>query len=343
MSISNKALIVLCAVIMACDSGRAPLEPGEEAAVPDLQPGVAAAAANSWTFKQETPLPARINMAAATVNGVIYVVGGNPDAAPFPGGTTAIVDGYNLGTNTWSRRQRMPGQRDNVNGVSLYAGKLYVTGGRKPTCTGSCTTFLTKTLFIYDPATDSWSQGPDMPVEGSAGVQGVHNGRIYVYQGASSAGGAGAFLRYIPSVNSWVTLSPPPSKHQNGVGGMIGGKFYLAGGTGGHDDFPQATLHVYDPATHTWATKAPMSVAREHAAGGVINGKLYVAGGQTLEGSKLRSVEVYDPVTDTWTTKAEMLSPQAFAAGAVTGGGKLFVIGGIGPSGPTRTVQMYTP
>jgi N-acetylneuraminic acid mutarotase len=338
MSISNKALMALCAVIMACDSNRAPSEPREETAASELQPNLLAAA-NSWTFRQETPLPARLNMEGATVNGVTYVVGGNPDGTP--GATTAIVDGHNLGANTWSRRQRMPGQRDQVNGVSLWDGKLYVTGGRKPTCTGFC---LTKTLLIYDPATNTWSQGPDMPIEGAAGAQGVWNGRIYVYLASTRAGdGVGTFLRYTPSVSTWVTLSPPPTKHENGVAGMIGGKFYLAGGTTGPDDSPQATLHVYDPATFTWTTKAPMSVVRERAAGGVINGKLYVAGGQGFDGGLLRSMEVYDPATDTWTTVAPMLEAQAFAAGAVTGGGKLLVIGGIGPSGPTRTVQMYTP
>jgi N-acetylneuraminic acid mutarotase len=96
-------------------------------------------------------------MPAGTINNVIYVVGGAKQTEPS---ILRRLDAYDVATNTWSTRQRLPGARSSMNGASVIAGKLYVTGGFKLTCTGACTTFQTKTLFVYNPRSDSWVRKP---------------------------------------------------------------------------------------------------------------------------------------------------------------------------------------
>ncbi len=293
------------------------------------------AAANTWVNRRSMLDPARFLMKAATLNGIIYVVGG--DAGVEPNRALRNLDAYNVVTNTWSRRRQLPSGRSDLNGASVIGGKLYVTGGIKPLNGGYTST---RTLFVYDPESDTWAKKANMPVNATRGAQGVIGGRLYVHV-ASITPGARVFFRYDPATDTWIDRAPPPTQHIRGGAGVIDGKFYLVGGEGGPDLLPTTTLSVYNPATNTWVTRAPMSQRRQQFATGVIKGKLYVAGGWSDRPETLSATEVYDPATDTWTPKASMLAAQAGMASAVASG-KLFVMGGFN-SGMTRKVQAFTP
>ena len=319
-------------------------EPTAAPVVNQVQPSSQLVAANSWVIRRGTLLPARAGAVAGTINGIIYLVGGYDGQ----GGTGfyAYLDAYDVAANTWSRKKPHPVPRGFANGATAIGGKLYVTGGEKPTCTGSCTTFLAQTMFVYNPANDTWTRKKDMPFSGASGAQGVIGGKLYVYLGAANSPVrfSHAFVRYNPATDSWARLATPPINHPSGVGGVINGKFYLAGGHGGRDDFRIADLHVYDPATNTWSTKTPLSHPRQSAFGGVINGKLYVAGGFDDFTDNLLSTEVYDPATNKWTDKADMQCTQGLGASAVASG-RLYAIGGADCNtfGLTRNLQFYTP
>jgi N-acetylneuraminic acid mutarotase len=294
------------------------------------------AAANTWVNKRSMLDPARFRVKAAGFNGIIYVVGG--DAGVEPNRALRNLDAYNVATNTWSRRRQLPSGRSDVNGASVIGGKIYVTGGLRPLNGGYA---LSRTLFVYNPASDTWAKKANMPVDATRGAQGVIDGRLYVHVGSATPGDR-VFFRYNPATDTWADRAAPPTQHIRGGAGVINGKFYLVGGEGGPDLLPTRTLSVYNPATNTWTTKAPMSQRRQQFATGVINGKLYVAGGSSDAGEALTATEVYDPATDRWTMKAPMLAEQAGMAGAVASG-KLFVMGGFNNSSTTRKVQAFTP
>jgi N-acetylneuraminic acid mutarotase len=340
----------LCFALAGCD--RAPTsdltEPEavtSEAAGAATQSTSQLIASNTWATKRSLS-PWRRSMAAGTISGTIYVVGGRRrDLSAL-----ARVDAYNVAANTWSQVASIPSARVEPNGATVIQGKLYVAGGLNRDGRS------TKTLFVYDPGTNSWSRKADMPQAGGCGgAQGVISGQLYVYTGCYAAGNMGrVFFRYNPTNNSWVTRAAPPVDHRSGAGGVVDGQFYLAGGfkpfacgVNGQPaecDEVHRQLDVYNPATNTWMTRAPMLRIRSGMAAAMLKGKLFVAGGsEEIESAKL---EVYDPMTNRWTMKAPMPNGTSDGAAAVAGG-KLFFIAGVdfqsSNAGFPSKVYAYTP
>jgi N-acetylneuraminic acid mutarotase len=104
MSIRNGAIVfALGSLLTACDSDpTAPAGTGAD----DHQPQLAATAA-SWALK--APLPkARSNFMAATVNGVIYAVGGYVDGTETGLQIRARVDAYDVASNSWTQKRSLP-------------------------------------------------------------------------------------------------------------------------------------------------------------------------------------------------------------------------------------------
>jgi N-acetylneuraminic acid mutarotase len=282
---------------------------------------------NTWTTLQ--PIPGEAALArAATLNGIIYVVGG------YGNGTDRVLEGrrvqaYRVATNAWSTRRPLPSAKYGVNGVSALNGRLYVTGGFN-----SLTELPTKTVHTYNPATNSWVRKADLPAATAGGAQAVIGGQLYVY--GTTRNGGHFLWRYNAANDTWITRRTPPSTHLLPTAGVIGGKLYLAGGLVSNSGPDNMALHVYNPATNSWATRAPLS-ERMVGNGGSLNNRLYAAG----SGVQSASLLAYDPATNTWTTRAPLPTPRYFAAGAVADG-RLFIIGGSSPN-VTDAVEAYTP
>jgi N-acetylneuraminic acid mutarotase len=338
-----------CTVLAACDSAPPtdPTTPGpSEAASDDVQ-----SLSDSWAAKRSLS-PYRYSMVAGTINGIIYVVGG-----VHTNWTTSRrlsrVDAYNVATDTWSQVASMPGVREAPNGASVINGKLYVTGGYNNLHTAEGLQKPTKTLFVYDPGTNSWARKADMPQPGCYGAQGVINGKLYVFMPPMrlcdpfADGDLVRFYRYNPATDTWVRRAVPPVPGEDlsgGAGGVINGKFYLAG--------RDSRLHVYDPTNNTWETRASMSEPRSDMVAAVLNGKLFLVGGQSgwSDVGPMPEFEVYNPLTDTWTLKTPLTFGTVWGA-AVSAGGKIFYIAGrVYPPGPggerlldASEVYAYTP
>ena len=333
---TNKAIIFgLCSALAACsqDPTAIPAEP--EAVMAEAGAATQSTnllqASNTWTTKQSL-FPWRQSMAAGTINGIIYVVGGRRQSQdpPFIVTPIARVDAYRVATNTWSQVASLPGVRVRPNGASVINGKLYVSGGLNKDFRS------TKTLFVYDPKTNSWMRKADMPFAGCGGIQGVIGGQLYVYMPCHGSSNVGVVFRYDPATNMWVNRAAPPTDHIFGAGGVINGKFYLAGGL-------NKALHVYDPASNTWMTRAPMSASRSSMAAAVLDGKLFLVGGEGWPSDyPLSTVEVYDPMTNRWTMKAPL--PIGTAEGAAArAGAKIFYISGVVHELGGGTKQPWAP
>jgi N-acetylneuraminic acid mutarotase len=221
-----------------------------------------------------------------------------------------------------------------ANGATPVHGKLYVSGGRS-----SPDEDCGKTLFVYDPATNSWTRKADMPFKGCLGVQAHVLGQLYVYTFPQSPPDIRLFASYNPKTDKWVRRPLPKGSHlAYPVAGAINEKFYLTSGQGASEPFAKE-LEVYDPATRTWTTKSPMPTARAVASAAVLHGKLFVAGGvvdRNGEAVVTDIVEAYDPVTDTWATGPSMPTARGHAASAWAGG-KFYTIDGI-RGGPLTSV-----
>jgi N-acetylneuraminic acid mutarotase len=84
-------------------------------------------------WEQRAPMPtARSGIAAAVLQGQIFVFGGEA-----PAGTFHQVEAYNPKSNSWSSHMRMPTSRHGL-GAAAVAGRIYViSGGPTPGASAS--------------------------------------------------------------------------------------------------------------------------------------------------------------------------------------------------------------
>jgi N-acetylneuraminic acid mutarotase len=300
---------------------------------PEMQPGVeiradVAPAANTWINRADMPT-GRYGLVAAAVNGVVYAIGGATGAA------TDKVEAYFANSDgfvLWGTKAQLPAPRNLPHGAAVLGGKIYVPGGLDGGQNH------TKTLYRYNPATNTWTKKADLPRAGFGGVSAAIDGKLYVYVPYGPEGSpAAALYRYDPSTNAWTERAQPPGVQRSAAVGVINGKMYLAGGLSVQNQ-PLPTLRVYDPTNNNWTLKAPMPTARALPAGRAIDGKLYVAGGYAAP-QTLDVTEAYNPATNSWSAKAPMTTARYGAASAVVND-KLYVIGG---QDHGKENEMYTP
>jgi N-acetylneuraminic acid mutarotase len=161
---------------------------------------------NSWRARSPMPTP-RNHTTAGVVNGKIYVIGGRVGAAFISEATDiSVVEEYDPATDKWnSPRSRMPTARSAL-GSGVINGRIYVAGGefQDP---HMMATF--KAVEAYDPATDSWSIMPSMPVSRHGLAAGVIGNRLILVGGDVQSSGSGVNV----STNEVDALVIPAADH----------------------------------------------------------------------------------------------------------------------------------
>jgi N-acetylneuraminic acid mutarotase len=148
-------------------------------------------ATNTWHQRSAMPTP-RNHATAGLVNGKIYVIGGRVGAAGITAASnTNVVEEYDPGTDSWGGvRARMPTARSAM-ASGVYGGRIYVTGGEFQD-SQMMATF--RALEAYDPANNTWSVLPSMPVarHGLAGA--VVGNRLHMVSGDVQSAGTGVHV-----------------------------------------------------------------------------------------------------------------------------------------------------
>jgi N-acetylneuraminic acid mutarotase len=222
-------------------------------------------------------------------------------------------------------------------------GKLYVLGGYPPQMGPNRTS---RTVQVYDIATDRWELGPQLPEPNNHGMAASVGGKIYLLGGQvtddqNGATAANTVFELDPARGTWVEKAPMPTARSGGVAVALGGKIYVAGGRvpRGHD------FAAYDPAADKWEVLPDLPSQRNHIAGAAINGRIHIVGGRLGNGLspvKSDAHEVFNPQTRTWTTAAPMLRGRSGMNGVVARG-CFHVWGGEAPTGMTPDHDYYDP
>jgi N-acetylneuraminic acid mutarotase len=324
------ALGSLVLLLAACSGDSFPSQPGSS---PSAEPAGTPAAdyvANSWANKPDMPT-ARRGLVTASVNGIIYAIGGRSANEV----NLRTVEAFNTtGTSlvVWTPKAPLPAPRAWPSGAATLNGKIYVPGGLDADYNS------TKTLYMYKPATNKWVKKAAMPVASFGGAAVAIGGKLYVLTPTPSST---LLHRYDPSTNSWTPRASGPLGHYHPVAGVIDGKLYVAG-TSNADESSSATLSVYDPPTNTWLTsKAPMPQEQMGAGGVAIGGKLYAVGGFEGPGA-ISMLQMYNPATNAWVEKAHLNGARGYV-GAAAANGVLYAMGGLGGSNVLKTNQAYYP
>ena len=183
-------------------------------------------AADSWAQVASLPEPVS-DAAAAVLGGRLYIIGGF-----IPGGETNAVYRYDPGPGTWTQLAGYPLAVTNeacggIDGEIVCAGGF--TGNQGNGGNVSAT-------YIYDPASNTWSQGADMPYSAYGMGYSAAGGQLQVMGGETWREGrtAGSILRsvsqYDPATNTWTALPSLPVRVE--YAGAACGLYVVGGGTG---------------------------------------------------------------------------------------------------------------
>ncbi|MFT3878210.1 MAG: kelch repeat-containing protein [Gemmatales bacterium] len=108
--------------------------------------------------------------------------------------------------------------------VVVYAGKIYAIGGRSGRSDFG-------DVFIYDPASNSWSNGPAIEPRGTAGAV-VYANAIHLFGGESQAKRIclNSVLRLDHKKELWEPLLPMPTPRNFARAVLFNNAVYVVGG-----------------------------------------------------------------------------------------------------------------
>ena len=272
----------------------------------------------------------RTEVAAAALDGKIYVVGGfeKPGLGNVLNfAVTPSVEMYDPATDRWTSKAPLPVGLHHV-GIGVVGGRLYVIGGY--TKSGLSVWNSVATVYAYDPATDRWTERASMPTARGALSVTEHEGKLYAIGGYDRKANTSAVEVYDPARNVWTTGASLPTPRDHLATATVAGKVYAIGGRiDGDYSRNLAVVERYDPPTDRWTRVSNLPTARSGITTAVAEGEIYVMGGEGSDGT-FNQNEAYDPVGDRWQGMAPLPTARHGLGSAVIQG-RIYVISG----GPT--------
>ena len=173
----------------------------------------------------------------AVVNGQLHYFGGLMADRDTDSGDHWMLDleGWMQGSATWTHAAPMPAPRNQFSTV-VFDGRIYAVGGQFHHDSVQLDQPRTD---IYDPVTDTWSSGPDLP-KGHSHAEGatfVHDGNIYMIGGHTTP--TGGTKSQDPDIlrltrgSPWQKVGELPGPLSSPAAAIIGNQLYVAGGAAG--------------------------------------------------------------------------------------------------------------
>jgi len=183
---------------------------------------------DTWIRKASMPTK-RHSLSASAVNGKIYAIGGTiiegMKFVSFP-----TVEEYDPATDTWTKKANMPTKRAALS-TSVVSGKIYAIGGCIP---WRDAWKELSTVEVYDPATDTWTKGADMPTRRCWHAASAVNGKIYAIGGMIVTGVKWPMVSdvevYYPAVDRWTKKRSMPTRRGSHAASAVNRKIYVIGG-----------------------------------------------------------------------------------------------------------------
>ncbi|MBX3462228.1 MAG: hypothetical protein KF830_03585 [Planctomycetes bacterium] len=272
---------------------------------------------------------------------------------------------YDPALDTFTACASMLSPRMGHTATLLPNGKVLVTGGLvaltvQPTQL-SAVRDATNLTELYDPATDTWTAGPNLTTPRAAHAAVARpDGKVLLAGGISWD--PVIIVGWLPAVRRSCDLYDPVANTMASAPMMANSRSMLeplhlgndrwlfAGGIGAltltNLGTPTATAEIYDAAANTWTSVGSLATARgNHQAWALGNGTFLVAGGANgtiLGPTPLATTEVFSPATNSFSAGPPLTNARAGAASLRTPQGQVQLFGGATAGGSiTRSTEWY--
>ncbi len=262
-------------------------------------------------------------------------------AADLAAWARAAPDSPGTGAAPWQQIADLPLRlRDNAAAES--DGKLYSVGGLNPN-EGPL-----KSLFVYDPAKNSWSEGAPMHDRREKPGAVFAGGKMYVMGGFDPIGVQYASVPtvevYDPDTGAW-SDGPTMLVGSAAMGtALLDGKIYTVGGCTSGECNTTNSVYRLDPANGVWSqlSNYPESVGWLSCGGDEERNRVYCAGGAGLFVESPDTAYSYNPATDQWTPIASLPIP-LWGSASDMANGQLVISGGVTGGDITNEGFAYDP
>lgn len=202
-------------------------------------------------------------------------------------------------------------------------------------------------LNVYDPQTDAWTSGPDLPAPSSSGAVGAVDGRLVVVGGWTGSGsGIGrATWIYDPAAGRWSRGADAPAPRSASGFAVVDDLLYVVGGCTSSRCAPMSSdVTAYDVTTDTWTEVADYPEPLAYVGCGGIDGAIYCTGGSAggLGSPGTARSYSYDPERNAWASLPDAPA-DTWGSQVAPAGGLLVVNGGVQRGAITNSTVGYDP
>jgi hypothetical protein len=279
------------------------------------------------TWRQLAPAPEpRQEVSYAALGDRLYLAAGNDRSQQR----------YDPSTNSWSEVAELPPSfdgLDHVNGIAVD-GKLVYAGGLSK---WEYPFPVSDETAIYDPASDSFSSGTDMPSPRAAGGVAAWHGRLIYAGGLGPEGSVARVDAYDPLTDEWTRLEDMPRPRDHFQAAVVGDRLYAVGGrrtieNEGHIEIEDtAAVDVLDLTTAKWSADiASLPTPRGGLGVAAVGECVYAIGGERVTGAPDEAtgvVESYDTRDGLWRELPALGIPRHGIQAAVVGR-TIYIAGG---------------
>ncbi len=285
-------------------------------------------AADMGHWMTGAPAPtARTEVAAAAVDGQIYVVGGFESSnlwTMWQSSVSARVERYDPGTDHWSDMPDLPVGVHHA-GAAVVDGDLYVVGGF--TQSDETAWLPSNRVFRFNADRAVWEERAPLPTaRGGLGVTTLQ-GQIFAVGGYDGRDNLAAVEVYDPGLDQWTAVAPLPTPRDHLAVVAVGETLYAIGGRVRLNYRANlSTVEAYHVVANRWVPKADLPMPRSGIAACVVDGWIYVFGGESGAGTFSHN-ERYHPQWNRWDAMAPMPTAR-HGLGAVAVEGHVYVVSG---------------
>jgi hypothetical protein len=252
-----------------------------------------------------------------------------PTSAPSPTSTPTTV----AVPPAWARRATAPTARQEV-ASTVVDGRVWVIGGL--TAAGA-----SPAVETYDPATDLWEAGPELPVGLHHPSAATFRGEVVVLGGFLAAGSL--YARPSDRVlalrgGAWVDLPPLRRPRGAAAAAVVGDVLVVAGGR--DSSALLGPTEIFDGTA--WRDAEPVLTRRDHLSAVSDGRSLFTVGGRFLQpGALSAALERFDPATGGWERLPAMPTARGGQGAALAVGNRVVVMGGEDPTKVYADVEAY--